>query len=124
MVKKFLIWVGLACLLLGSFAFIDRAVIGFMVDILQGVLYVASALFAFAAVMRGGVSVKRSATVLGAVYALVFLAGIFNHGVVFNLFRANGVENLIHLVFAASLLSPAAGERSWLRAFISTKRPT
>jgi|GEM_PF-4600847 len=114
--EKFLLGLGISCMLLGSFAFVDRAVLGFMVDILQGVLYVASGLFIFAALMRGEPYIKRYSLALGIIYSLVFLAGIINRdGVVFWLFHAGGLENILHLGFAATLLFASRGEQAWER---------
>jgi len=124
MSKRFLIQFGLVCLLLGSLVFVGQSVLGIMVDVLQGILYVASGLFAFAVVMRGSESMKRYFLVFGLIYAVVFFAGIVNHGLVLRLFRTNTVENVIHLIFAGSLLAMSAGEQALARFFTQAKRVT
>lgn len=82
---------------------------------LQGVLYIASGLFAFAAVMQGGQSVRRYVLVFGLIYALTFFSGIIGHGFVFRLFRVNLVENTIHLLFALALFGMSIGEQALAR---------
>lgn len=121
--QRILIIFGLICLLLGSFVFAGHSMWGIMVDVLQGLLYVASGLFAIAAVMRGPTSVHRFSLALGLVFSLVFFVGILNgDGLIFNLFRVNGWENTIHLVFAVSLLFLATAEQYLAQRFAPAKR--
>jgi hypothetical protein len=122
MTKRFLVQFGLVCLLLGSFVFIGQSVAGIMVDVLQGVLYVASGLFAFAAVMRGQESIHRYFLVFGLIYGLIFFIGVVNHGLVLRLFRTDATENFIHLLFAGSLLGMSMGQESLSRLLAGVKR--
>jgi hypothetical protein len=104
--NRFIIIFGIICLLLGTLAFVDHAMLGVKVDMLQGLLYVSSGLFGFAAVMRGGTSIKRYLIAMSCIYAFISLVGIFQrNGSVLWLFHVNGIENIIHLIFASTLFA-------------------
>jgi hypothetical protein len=123
--EKILIMFALLCLLLGSFVFVGHDMWGIMVDMPQGLLYVASGLFAFAALMRGPDSVRRFCLSAGLIFSFIFLAGVFaagRQGSVLQLFRVNGWENMIHLVFAVSLLVLSLGEQYLAQRFAPAKR--
>jgi len=122
MQRKFLIQFGVVSLLFGSLMFVDRSILGITVDILQGLLYVVTGLFAFAAVMRGQVSMHRFVLIMGLIYAVFFFVGVVNHGFVLLLFRTGKIENLIHLVFASTLLLFSAREQTLARWFAPAKR--
>jgi len=122
MVKRFLIQFGLVSMALGSFMFAGHSMLGIMVDVLQGVLYIASGLFAFAAVMQGGQAMRRYVLAFGLIYAAIFFIGVVNHGYVLRLFRVEPIETLIHLVFASALLTVSAKEQLLDRWFAAAKR--
>ena len=114
---------GLVCLMLGSFVFVGHSMWGINVDMLQGLLYVASGLFAFAAVMRGQTSMRRLSLTLGLVFSFIFIVGIFSgQDQFFNLFRVNAWENTIHLVFAVTLLFLGIAEQYLAQLLAPAKR--
>ncbi len=120
--QRFLIIFGIACLFLGSLVFLGHSSLGIMVDVLQGVLYVASGLFAFAAVMIGPEAMKRFVLWSALVYGVIFFAGVANQqGLVLRLFRVNAVENVIHLIFVLALVSVYIGEQALARWQASSK---
>ena len=122
MAKRFLIQFGVVCMSLGSLMFVGHSILGIMVDVLQGVLYIASGLFAFAAVMQGGQAMRRYLLVFGLVYAIVFFTGVINDGFVLRLFRVETVETIIHLVFASALLAVSAKDQVLARWLAAARR--
>ena len=120
--RKFIITFGIICMLLGSLVFVGRDVMGIMVDLLQGFVYIASGLFAFAAVMQGVSATRRYSLLAGLVYSAISILGLFNHHSVLSLFRVNNAENFIHLFFALFLLFISVAEQQLARWMAPARR--
>ena len=117
MAKTVVMVLGVVFALIGLMGFfMESPLFGmFEVDTVHNWIHLLSGVVALA-LSRSESGAKIYAKVFGIVYALVTVLGFAMNGDVLGIFRANGADNILHLVLAAVLLwvgfAPSRGSDS------------
>jgi len=76
----------------------------FQVNVLHNVAHLALGAILITAATAGNAVAKRANSVVGAVYLVLFVAGLFIIGTGLNIVALNAADNLLHLALGAALV--------------------
>ncbi|GAA0802289.1 DUF4383 domain-containing protein [Spirilliplanes yamanashiensis] len=81
----------------------------FQVNVLHNVVHLAAGAAMVAAAIVGSRQAKRANTVIGLLYLLLFVAGLFLVGTPANVVALNDADNVLHLVLGLALTAAGLG---------------
>ena len=81
----------------------------FQVNVLHNVVHIAVGAAMIAAGIVGAGAAKRANTLFGAIYLVLFVAGLFLIGTGANIIALNAADNVLHLVLGLALTAVGLG---------------
>lgn len=111
MTKKLVMVIGVVFILVGILGFFNDPVLGlFDVDLVHNFIHLGSGILALVFAMKGTYAAKTYAKVLGIVYGLVAVIGLFSEDSILGLFTANSADDWLHVVLALVILAVGFGD--------------